>query len=70
MDDRLPGIRPRPSWGRRLDMAARRGFPLVVTVLLVLVFGHALNIYADFPRLGQFLMSITRLNPPASAGQL
>ena len=37
MDDRLPGIRPRPSWGRRLDMAARRGFPLVVTVLLVLV---------------------------------
>ena len=26
------------------------------TVLLVLVFGHALNIYADFPRLGQFLM--------------
>lgn len=37
MDDRLPGIRPRPSWGRRLDMAARRGFPLVVTVLLLLL---------------------------------
>ena len=37
MDDRLPGIRPRQSWGRRLDMAARRGFPRVVTVLLLLL---------------------------------
>ena len=25
--DNLPGIRPRPSLGRRLDMAARRGLP-------------------------------------------
>lgn len=37
MDDRLPGIRPRPSLGRRLDMAARRSFPCVVTVLLLLL---------------------------------
>ena len=37
MDDRLPGIRPRPSLGRRLDMAARRSFPGVLTVLLLLL---------------------------------
>lgn len=35
--DRVPGIRPRPSLGRRLDMAARAGFPATCTVLLMLL---------------------------------
>lgn len=34
--NKLPGIRPRPSLGRRLDMAARRGFPGSTTALLIL----------------------------------
>ena len=37
MDDRLPGIRPRPSLWRRLDGTARRSFPAVLTVVLLLV---------------------------------
>jgi rod shape-determining protein MreD len=35
--DKLPGIRPRQSLGRRLDMAARRGFPGSTTALLLLL---------------------------------
>lgn len=35
--DKLPGIRPRQSLGRRLDMAARWGFPGSTTALLLLV---------------------------------
>ena len=35
--DRSPGIRPRPSLGRWLDMAARAGFPASCTVLLMLL---------------------------------
>jgi rod shape-determining protein MreD len=35
--DRTPGIRPRPSLSRRLDMAARRAFPTATTALLLLV---------------------------------
>jgi rod shape-determining protein MreD len=35
--DRLPGIRPRQSVWRRLDMAARRCFPASTTALLLLV---------------------------------
>ncbi len=34
--DRLPGIRPRESLGRRLDMAARWAFPASTTALLLL----------------------------------
>lgn len=34
--DKLPGIRPRPSIARRLDMAARRGFPGSTTALMLL----------------------------------
>ena len=34
--DRLPGIRPRESLGRRLDMAARWAFPTTTTALLLL----------------------------------
>lgn len=44
MDDRLPGIRPRPSLGRRLDMAARRSFPAVSTLLLLLTAAAPLGI--------------------------
>jgi rod shape-determining protein MreD len=35
--DKLPGIRPRQNLGRRLDMAARRGFPGTTTALLLLI---------------------------------
>jgi rod shape-determining protein MreD len=35
--DRRPGIRPRPTLGRRLDIAARVGFPGCITVLLMLL---------------------------------
>lgn len=35
--DRTPGIRPRQSLGRRLDMAARRAFPGATTMLLLIV---------------------------------
>jgi rod shape-determining protein MreD len=35
--DRRPGIRPRASLGRRLDIFARFSFPLCVTVLLMLL---------------------------------
>ena len=37
MDDRLPGIRARPSLWRRLDSTARRSFPTVMTMLLLLL---------------------------------
>ena len=32
-----PGIRPRQSWGRRLDVAARHAFPASCTILLMLL---------------------------------
>src|SRR4051812_25621316 len=35
--ERRPGIRPRPSLGRRLDVAARRSFPGATTALLLLL---------------------------------
>jgi rod shape-determining protein MreD len=37
MDDRTPGIRPRQSLWRRLDLAARHGFPALSTIVLLLV---------------------------------
>ncbi|HBK08592.1 MAG TPA: hypothetical protein DDZ81_22525 [Acetobacteraceae bacterium] len=37
MIDRRPGIRPRASLGRRLDVIARVGFPACMTVLLMLL---------------------------------
>ncbi|MSO90899.1 MAG: rod shape-determining protein MreD [Acetobacteraceae bacterium] len=37
MDDRTPGIRLRSSIWRRLDALARRAFPAVVTILLMLL---------------------------------
>ncbi len=42
--DRLPGIRPRPSLARRLDVVARHGFPLVSTLLLLLALGAPLRL--------------------------
>jgi rod shape-determining protein MreD len=38
-DEQLPGIRPRPSLGRRLDIMARHSFPATSTVLLMLLCG-------------------------------
>jgi rod shape-determining protein MreD len=35
--DQRPGIRPRPSVGRRLDIFARFSFPTCITVLLMLL---------------------------------
>lgn len=37
MDERTPGIRPRPSLWRRLDGTARRVFPTASTMLLLLL---------------------------------
>jgi rod shape-determining protein MreD len=31
--DKTPGIRPRRSWGQRLDRAARHGFPACTTII-------------------------------------
>jgi len=42
--DKLPGIRPRQSLGRRLDMAARRGFPGCTTALLLLATAAPLGV--------------------------
>jgi rod shape-determining protein MreD len=42
--DKLPGIRPRQSLGRRLDMMARRGFPGSTTALLLLVTAAPLGV--------------------------
>jgi rod shape-determining protein MreD len=38
-DEQRPGIRPRPSLGRRLDIMARHSFPATSTVLLMLLCG-------------------------------
>lgn len=45
--DRRPGIRPRPSLGRRLDVMARVGFPACMTVLLMLLTQAPLDIPAQ-----------------------
>jgi rod shape-determining protein MreD len=42
--DKLPGIRPRQSLGRWLDMVARRGFPGSTTALLLLVTAAPLGV--------------------------
>jgi rod shape-determining protein MreD len=38
-EEQLPGIRPRPSLGRRLDILARQSFPASTTILLMLLCG-------------------------------
>ena len=35
--DEIPGIRPRPTLGRRLDVAARHAFPAACTIVLMLL---------------------------------
>jgi rod shape-determining protein MreD len=42
--DQTPGIRPRASWGRRLDIAARQSFPVSSTILLMLLTEVPFNI--------------------------
>jgi len=44
MDNRRPGIRPRPTFGRRLDIAARWSFPFAATVLLMLIAAAPLGV--------------------------
>jgi rod shape-determining protein MreD len=36
-DDRTPGIRPRPTLGRRLDVVSRAAFPFACTMLVMLL---------------------------------
>ena len=45
--DRRPGIRPRASLGRRLDIAARVSFPACMTVLLMLLTQTPLGIHGQ-----------------------
>ena len=50
--DQVPGIRPRATLGRRLDIAARHAFPAACTILLMLVTQTPLGItdqYALLP---------------------
>jgi len=42
--DRRPGIRPRASLGRRLDILARASFPACITILLMLLTQAPLDI--------------------------
>ena len=44
MLERTPGIRPRPSLGRQMDIAARRSFPGASTALLLVVVGGPLGL--------------------------
>ncbi|CAH2600067.1 Rod shape-determining protein MreD [Rhodovastum atsumiense] len=45
--DREPGIRPRQSLGRRLDVVARRSFPVATTALLLLLTAGPLELPAQ-----------------------
>jgi rod shape-determining protein MreD len=44
MSDRLPGIRPRPSLSRRLDIMARSSFPATTTALMLLIIDAPLGL--------------------------
>ena len=55
MADRLPGIRPRPTLGRKLDSASRHAFPGACTALLMLLAGAPLGL----PAQAQLLPAIT-----------
>ena len=44
MEQRLPGIRPRPTLWRQLDMASRAAFPATVTAILLLVLAAPLRL--------------------------
>jgi rod shape-determining protein MreD len=47
MDERTPGIRPRPSLGRRLDAAFRHAFPAISTMLLLVLASAPLELPAQ-----------------------
>jgi rod shape-determining protein MreD len=55
MDDRTPGIRPRPSLWRQLDQAARASFPAGSTVLLLLMTAAPFQL----PDQGQLLPAVS-----------
>ena len=55
MADRLPGIRPRPTLGRKLDSASRMAFPGACTALLMLLAGAPLGL----PAQAQLLPALT-----------
>lgn len=44
MTEKLPGIRPRPTLWRQLDMASRAAFPAACTALLLLVLAAPLRL--------------------------
>ena len=46
MSDRRPGIRPRPTLGRRIDAAGRAAFPAVSTALALLLISAPLGLPA------------------------
>ncbi len=46
--DQIPGIRPRATLGRRLDIAARSAFPATCTILLMLLTQMPLGIPNQF----------------------
>lgn len=46
MSDRLPGIRPRPSLGRRIDAAGRAAFPFLTTLVALLAVSAPLGLPA------------------------
>lgn len=46
-DEQRPGVRPRPTLGRRLDIAARYAFPTTCTMLLMLLTRAPLGIYGQ-----------------------
>ncbi|MBW4021961.1 MAG: rod shape-determining protein MreD [Proteobacteria bacterium] len=53
--DKTPGIRPRRSWGQRLDRAARRGLPGGTTILVMVLLTAPLGL----PGQAQFLPAFT-----------
>lgn len=46
-DEQRPGVRPRPTLGRRLDIAARYAFPTTCTMLLMLLTLAPLDLYGQ-----------------------
>jgi rod shape-determining protein MreD len=46
-DQQRPGVRPRPTVGRRLDIAARHAFPAGCTVLLMLLTQAPLGLFGQ-----------------------
>jgi rod shape-determining protein MreD len=67
--DQTPGIRPRLTIGRRLDIAARRAFPGSVTVLLMALTQAPLRLplqAALLPAVALISVAFWSLHRPAS----